>query len=66
MNKTQQKVIEEVIRKLERGPASLTRNGQITEQEYRVWSESWLVGPLRAVLENAAGRMSASELSGTA
>ena len=66
MTKTQRAVIEEIIRKAERGP-SLSFIGQdVTakqaEEDARRWSETWIAEPLRLILDNVDGKRSAYQL----
>lgn len=66
MTKTQRAVIEEVIRKAERGPSLSFLGREVTpkeaEKDARLWSETWIAEPLRLILENLDGNRSAAEL----
>lgn len=64
MTKAQRRVIEEVIRKADRGPSMpFVSDSDEAERQARVWSESWIADPLRALLDNVDGKLSARELA---
>ena len=66
MTKTQRAVIEEIIRKAERGPSlgfpgqELTRES--AERDARIWSDTWIAEPLRLILDNVDGKARAFQL----
>lgn len=69
LTKVQVAVIEECIRKAERGPAIPFIGGAAygasaeAEASCKRWSETWIGHPLRMLLENNAGNVSESQLS---
>jgi hypothetical protein len=66
VTKTQREVIEEIIRKAERGPALSFIGTQVTaekaQEDARRWSETWIAEPLRLILDNVDGKRRAYEL----
>jgi hypothetical protein len=65
MTKAQRGIIEDVIETANRGPSlrdlqSKTIPG--AEQAARIWAQSWIVGPLQAILDNEDGKVSAADL----
>jgi hypothetical protein len=63
MTKTQRAVIEAVIKRAERGPSfGPPQTIGNAEEEARIWSDSWVADPLKALLANVDGTMSAAEL----
>jgi hypothetical protein len=65
MTKGQRRVIEAVIRRAEKGPSlrPVPLTIEEAEREARIWSQSWMMDPLQALLDNADGKLSAAELS---
>lgn len=63
MTKIQRAVIEEIIRKAERGPslgfAGRSMTVEEADMQARIWSQTWISSPLRAVLDNVDGDLPA-------
>jgi hypothetical protein len=66
VTKTQRAVIEEIVRTAERGPSLSFIGREVTakqaEEDARRWSETWIAEPLRRILDNVDGNVSAREL----
>lgn len=62
LTKAQRDVLEGILSRAERGP-SLQGMNVDPEIGARIWAESWIAVPLRAMLANVDGSMSARELS---
>lgn len=66
MTRTQREIIERAIKRAETGPSigypGQTLTPEEAERQARAWAETWIAGPLRAVLRNADGEISARDL----
>lgn len=64
LTKTQRKVLEEMLRKIERGPLNGwgESGNRIDEYTCKIWTDSWMGDPIRAILDNDDGKLPNREL----
>lgn len=66
MTKVQRELIEQVIARAERGPTMMFTSLETCEADAKRWAQTWIEAPLRALLRNVDGEVSANDLRFTA
>lgn len=62
MTKAQKEIVAKVMKRAESGP-SFAPGEPDPERAARLWAQTWIVEPLAAVLANADGEITSSEMT---